>query len=107
NCTEPRFSSMAAVATLVVLGTLVLLPPVLAAAAGSSLGNMHPWAPGKYAMPPFCGARPVTSSELIAAKLRFAVRITLFTGSLVLVTILILLPFSFVGRTLADWARLF
>jgi hypothetical protein len=102
---EPQHPIMASVAAAVFLATLVMESLVMAFAVGTALGNMHPWAPGKYAMPPFCAARPVTSSELLIVKARLAVRIVAVSGLVVLLPIVAILPFTFAGRVLGGWAR--
>jgi hypothetical protein len=84
----------------VFLVCVVVFPPLLAGVAGASLGNGHPWSRQVSLLPAFIAARPVTSAELIAVKLRVAARATLVTWVLVVLAILAILPFSPAGAVL-------
>jgi hypothetical protein len=91
----------------VFLCSLVIFPPMVAAAAGASAGNGHPWKRQVAVMPAFLAARPVTSAEMIAVKLRLAARATLVTWALAYLPILALLPLTPAGGVLARWAGRF
>jgi hypothetical protein len=85
--------------------SVVTVGPLMAAAAGASLGNTRSWGPASYTMPAFTAVRPITSAEIIAVKLRVAVRVFLFTWTISLAWIAVVVPFTEIGTTLADWAR--
>jgi hypothetical protein len=85
--------------------SVVTIGPLMAAAAGASLGNTRRWGPGNYAMPAFIAARPVTSAEIVAVKLRLAIRIFLITWTIALALIVAVVPLTEIGTTLAGWAR--
>jgi hypothetical protein len=90
----------------VFLASLAVFPPIMAAAAGASTGNVHPWSRKVSWLPAFSAARPVTSAEMVAVKLRVAARSTLITWALAFLAILALLPLSASGTVLARWAGL-
>lgn len=85
------------------VGTMILVPLLMAAAAGASLGNTHPWATESYAMPSFTAVRPVTSGLIIAVKIRVALRIFLVGWVFAVVMNLAVVPFSDAGATLSGW----
>jgi hypothetical protein len=87
---------------------LIILPPAMAVGAGAVLGNTHPWTRKSSLMPPFIAARPVTSAEMLAVKLRVAAWSTLITWGMVWLVLGITLPFSPTREVLArSLGRLF
>jgi hypothetical protein len=84
--------------------SVVTVGPLMAAAAGASLGNTRTWGPGSYTMPAFTAARPVASAEIVAAKIRVAIRVFLYTWTISLVWIALVVPLTEIGATLAGWA---
>src|SRR5262249_50303864 len=70
--------------TCLFLLTAALLTPVYIAGLDGGGGKNNPWSRDAYGLPSFIGTRPMTTAELISAKLRAAVRPTLVTWSLVL-----------------------
>src|SRR5204863_10104934 len=89
----------------VFLGSMVLFPTFFAAAAGASLGKGDAWSRKVSALPAFSAVRPVTSAEMVAAKLRVALRSVLLTWALAFLVILGFLPFSPGGAVLGQWVR--
>jgi hypothetical protein len=87
------------------LVTLATVPPLMAAAAGASLGNTRTWAPPTYTMPAFTAARPIAASQIIAAKLGVGLRIFLITWAVSLIVLLTVVPFTEIAAPLSGWAR--
>jgi hypothetical protein len=85
--------------------SVVTIGPLMAAAAGASLGNTRTWGPASYAMPAFTAARPIASAEIIAAKFHVALRVFLYTWTISLAWIAVMVPLTQIGTTLAGWAR--
>jgi hypothetical protein len=87
------------------LTSVAIFPVVMAGAAGASLGSTRAWGSAGYVMSAFTATRPVASAEIIAVKLRVAVRIFLVTWSLGILVMLAALPVTQLGPILAGWAR--
>src|SRR5262249_19889669 len=72
----------------VVLNTLAgvcFLPPFMAGFAATTVSKTNPYVRDYYGVPPFTGARPLTSAGLVAAKLEMAAWSTLAAWLLVLI----------------------
>jgi hypothetical protein len=63
---------------------ILLTPPFLAGFAAPTLGRSNPEARDSYGVTPFMATRPLTSAELVAARLKMAMRSTLAAWLLVL-----------------------
>jgi hypothetical protein len=74
--------------SILLLLTAALLTPVYIAGLAAGAGNKNnPWARDPNILASFIGTRPVSTAELIAAKLRAAARTTLVTWALVLAAV--------------------
>jgi hypothetical protein len=101
--------SAPASATLKVLGTLLLLPVLLA--TGFGLGGSGPSSRSPYALSSFAATRPQSTAALVAIKVRTAMRSSLVTWALTVLVVLVwLVPtgkyealLEFRGRWLADY----
>ncbi len=82
-------------ALLLELLILVLLtPPLLASVIAATVSRANPMAPDSHAMSPFVAMRPLSSADLIAAKLRMALWSTVATWLVVLIAVTLVLQWS-------------
>lgn len=72
----------------------LITPPLLASVTGTSVSKANPQAREAFAMSPFIAARPLSSVDLVAAKLKMACLSTLATWLLVLVAVPLALTWS-------------
>jgi len=77
-----------------ILFLALLTPPFMAAFTGWTVSRPNPQAHDAYGVPPFVATRPLTSAELIAAKLKMALWSTLAAWLLVLVATPLALEWS-------------
>jgi len=77
-----------------ILLIVLLTPPFMATFAAATLSKSNPNASEFYGVAPFIGTRPLTSAELIGAKLKMALWSTLAAWLLVLVAIPLALKLS-------------
>src|SRR5262249_22564075 len=70
---------------LSVLAGVLLLPPFMAGFAASTVSKSHPQVKDYYGISAFAATRPLTSSAMVAAKLKMAVWSTLAAWLLVLI----------------------
>jgi len=90
-----------------ILLIVLLTPPFMATFAAATLSKSNPSASEFYGVAPFIGTRPLTSAELIAAKLKMAVWSTLAAWLLVLVAIPLALKLSGTSALVLErWHRL-
>src|SRR2546423_6207298 len=89
-----------------ILVGVLLTPPFMATFAAAAVGSSNPNASDSYGVTPFIATRPLTNAELIAAKLKMAIRSTIVAWLLVLVAISIALKFSGTSVLVLDrWHR--
>jgi hypothetical protein len=72
----------AALVFTILLGVL-LTPPVMASFVAVAVSKSRPNASDSYGVTPFIATRPLTDAELVAAKLKMAIRSTIFAWLLV------------------------
>src|SRR5256714_2817526 len=77
-----------------ILFLATVTPPFMAAFTAWTVSQPNPQVPGSYGVPPFIATRPLTSAELIAAKLKMAMWSTLAAWLLVLVAMPLALEWS-------------
>src|SRR5204863_9080970 len=77
-----------------ILFLVLLTPPFMAAFTAWTVSQPNPQARDSYGVPPFIATRPLTSAELIAAKLKMAMWSTLAAWLLVLVALPLALEWS-------------
>ncbi len=77
-----------------ILFLVLITPPFMAAFTGWTGSKPHPNAGDSYGVPPFSATRPLTSAELIAAKLKMAMWSTLVAWLVVLVALPLALEWS-------------
>jgi hypothetical protein len=77
-----------------ILFLVLITPPFMAAFTGWTGSKPHPNAGDSYGVPPFSATRPLTSAELIAARLKMAIWSTLAAWLLVLVAMPLALEWS-------------
>lgn len=77
-----------------ILFLVLITPPFMAAFTAWTASTPHPTVSDSYGVPPFMATRPLTSAELIGAKLKMAMRSTLAAWGLVLVVIPLALQWS-------------
>jgi hypothetical protein len=77
----------------------------MAAFAATTISKANPFAREAYGLSPFVATRPLTSAELIAAKLKMAALSTIVTWLLVLIVAPIGFAWSGADVVLMDWAR--
>jgi hypothetical protein len=90
-----------------ILVAVVLTPPFMATVAAGAVSKSDSDAGDSYGITPFVATRPLTNAQLVAAKLKMAIRSTLVAWVLVLVSIPIALELS--GRSalvLDSWHHL-
>jgi hypothetical protein len=91
-----------------VLETLVLVlltPPFMAAFAAATVRKSNPEGSDSYGLTPFLATRPLTSSSLIAAKLKVTIWSTLVAWLLVLIAIPLTLRLSGTSPVVMERAR--
>ncbi len=88
-----------------ILFLALITPPFLAAFTGWTGSKPHPNAGDSYGVPPFIATRPLTSAELIGAKLKMAVWSTLAAWLLVLVAMPLALAWSGTWSMVTERAR--
>ena len=85
---------------------VLLTPPFVAAFAGAAVSNSSSSASDSYVVTPFIATRPLTTAELVGAKLTMAIMSTLVAWLLVLIAIPIALKFSGTSALMLDrWHR--
>jgi len=90
----------------ILIGVL-LTPPFMASFAASTVSKSTANPGDAYGVTPFIATRPLTNAELIAAKLKMAIRSTLFAWLLLLLAIPIALELSGTWAVVLDrWRRL-
>src|SRR3989442_13342092 len=77
-----------------ILFLVLTTPPFMAASTAWTVSKPHPNVSDPYGVPPFIATRPLTSAELIAAKLKMAIWSTLAAWLLVFVAIPVALEWS-------------
>src|SRR6059036_2517472 len=88
-----------------ILFLVLITPPFMAAFTGWTGSKPHPNAGDSYGVPPFSATRPLTSAELIAAKLKMAMWSTLAAWLLVLVAMPLALEWSGTWSVVTERAR--
>src|SRR3989454_1165181 len=88
-----------------ILFLVLITPPFMAAFTGWTGSKPHPNVSDSYGVPPFSATRPLTSSELIAAKLKMAMWSTLAAWGLVFVTTPLALAWSGTWLVLMERAQ--
>jgi len=89
-----------------ILAGVLLTPPFVATFAAAAVSNSSSSASDSYVVTAFIATRPLTNAELVAAKLRMAMRSTVVAWLLVLVSIPIALKFSGTSAIVLDrWHR--
>ncbi len=78
----------------VVLIGVLLTPPFMAGFAAATVSKSNPYVSDSYGVTPFIATRPMTSADLIAAKLKATIWSTLATWLLVLLAIPLALTLS-------------
>jgi hypothetical protein len=90
----------------ILIGVL-LTPPFMASFAAATVSKSSANAGDAYGVTPFIATRPLTNAELIAAKLKMAIRSTLSAWLLVLLAIPLALELSGTSGVVLDrWRRL-
>src|SRR6266487_2118451 len=77
-----------------ILFLVLITPPFMAAFTGWTVSQPNPQARDSYGVPPFIATRPLTSAELVAAKLKMALWSTLAAWLVVLVAMPLALEWS-------------
>ena len=88
-----------------ILFLVLITPPFMAAFTGWTGSKPHPNVNDSYGVPPFIATRPLTSAELIAAKLKMAMWSTLSAWVLVFVTTPLALAWSGTWPVLIERAQ--
>ena len=92
---------------LTILVAVLLTPPFVAAFAAAAISNSSSSAGDSYVVTPFIATLPLTTADLVGAKLRMAMRSTVVAWLLVLVAIPIALKFSGTSALVLErWHRL-
>jgi hypothetical protein len=90
----------------ILIGVL-LTPPFMASFAAATVSKSGANAGDAYGVTPFIATRPLTNAELIAAKLKMAIRSTLFSWLLLLLAVPLALALSGTLPVVLDkWHRL-
>ena len=93
---------------VIVFETLLLVlvtPPFMATFVAATVSKSNHNASDSYGVTPFVATRPMTSSSLVAAKLKVTMWSTITAWLLVLVAIPIALRLSGTSPTVIDWER--
>jgi len=88
-----------------ILFLVLITPPFMAAFTGWTGSKPHPNVSDSYGVPPFSATRPLTSAELIGAKLKMAMWSTLAAWGLVFVTTPLALAWSGTWPVLMERAQ--
>ena len=89
-----------------ILLSVLLTPPFVATFAAAAVSKSNPSGSDAYGVSPFIATRPLTNAELVAAKLRMAVRSTTFAWLVVLLALPLPLRFSGTDAVVLDhWRR--
>src|SRR5438046_9356987 len=88
-----------------ILFLATVTPPFMAACTAWTVSQPNPQVRDSYGVPPFIATRPLTSAELIAAKLKMAMWSTLAAWLLVLVAMLLALQWSGTWPLVTERAR--
>lgn len=86
---------------------ILLTPIAMAGFAGATVSKANPFGREVYGVTPFTATRPLSSAQLIAAKLQMAVWSTLAAWAVVMVAVPIGFAWSGADSVLIDWARWF
>ena len=90
-----------------ILAVVLLTPPFVATFAAAAVSDSGSGASDSGGMTPFIATRPLTNAELVAAKLKMAIRSTIVAWLLVLITLPLALKLSGTSVVLLDrWYRL-
>jgi hypothetical protein len=74
-------------AVLVLIISMIALPPFLAMFAASTVSKTNPWVKDYYGVTPFTAVRPMTCGGLVAAKLTMAALSTLAAWAVILAAV--------------------
>src|SRR6266487_4485160 len=88
-----------------ILFLALIKPPFMAACTAWTVSQPNPQAQDAYGVPPFIATRPLTSAELIAAKLKMALWSTLAAWLVVLVAMPLALEWSGTWSVVTERAR--
>src|SRR2546427_414672 len=88
-----------------ILFLALITPPFMAACTAWTVSQPNPQVHDSYGLPPFIATRPLTSAELIAAKLKIAMWSTLAAWLLVLVAMSLALEWSGTWSMVTERAR--
>ncbi|HKC39624.1 MAG TPA: hypothetical protein VKC15_08815 [Gemmatimonadales bacterium] len=88
-----------------ILFLALITPPFMAAFTGWTVNRPNPQVRDSYGVPPFVATRPLTSAELIAAKLKMALWSTLAAWLVVLVVLPLALEWSGTWPLVAERVR--
>src|SRR5207247_1313048 len=88
-----------------ILFLVLITPPFMAALTGWTVNQPHPDVSQSYGASPFSATRPVTSAQLIAAKLQMAMWSALAAWLLLLVATLVALEWSGTWSIVMDRAQ--
>ena len=88
-----------------ILFLALITPPFMAAFTAWTVSQPNPQVRDSYGVPPFIATRPLTSAELIAAKLKMAMWSTLAAWLLVLVAMPLALEWSGTWSVVTERAR--
>ena len=88
-----------------ILFLALITPPFMAACTAWTVSQPNPQGRDSYGVPPFIATRPLTSAELIAAKLKMAMWSTLAAWLLVLVAMTLALEWSGTWSVVTERAR--
>jgi hypothetical protein len=84
---------------------ILLTPMVMAGFAGATVSKANPFGGEAYGLTPFTATRPLTSAQLVAAKLRMAMLSTAAAWVVVLVVVPIGFAWSGAAAVPIEWAR--
>src|SRR5216117_4116511 len=88
-----------------ILFLALITPPFMAACTAWTVSQPNPQVRDSYGVPPFIATRPLTSAELIAAKLKMAMWSTLAAWLVVLVALPLALEWSGTWSVVTERAR--
>ena len=90
----------------IILLAVLLTPPFMATFAAAAVSKSSPNASDSYGVTPFIATRPLTNAELVAAKLKMAVRSTVAAWVLVLIAVAFALELSGTSAVVLErWHR--
>ncbi|HET6575996.1 MAG TPA: hypothetical protein VFG68_20515 [Fimbriiglobus sp.] len=87
------------------LGLALAAPVFLAGMAGAAVGKHNPWARDHYSLPSFIATRPLTTTQMVAAKLRGAERTALIAWAVAAVLIAAAVFLSGADEPLGEMGR--